>query len=108
SDRKYFRVIASDGPSIVLALHSGAIEFASLPFANVAVLLQQVPLPVPTVLDHADALGIVALQDLGDVTLQAHLGASSPAEHAALYRQAVSFIEQLQRRGAALASDSFV
>src|SRR5204863_8883251 len=67
---------------------------------------QQIPLPVPAVLDHADALGIVVLQDLGDVTLQAHLGAASPAEHAALYRQAVAFIEQLQRRGAELASDA--
>src|SRR5438094_1636429 len=76
SDRKYFRVIPPDGPSIVLALHAGPIEFASLPFANVAILLQQVPLPVPAVLDHADALGIVALQDLGDVTLQAHVGAA--------------------------------
>jgi N-acetylmuramate 1-kinase len=108
SDRKYFRVIPPDGPSIVLALHAGPIEFASLPFANVAVLLQQVPLPVPAVLDHADALGIVALQDLGDVTLQAHLGASSPGEHSALYRQAVSFVDVLQRRGSELASDSFL
>src|SRR5207249_8427301 len=97
----------ADGPSIVLALHSGPIEFATLPFANVAGLLLQVPLPVPAVLDHDDALGIIALQDLGDVTLQAHLGAASPAEHAALYRQAVAFIEVLQRRGAELVSDSY-
>jgi N-acetylmuramate 1-kinase len=108
SDRKYFRVIPSNGPSIVLALHSGPIEFATLPFANVATLLQQIPLPVPTVLDHDDAPGIIALQDLGDVTLQAHLGAASPTEHAALYRQAVAFIEVLQRRGAELASDRYV
>jgi N-acetylmuramate 1-kinase len=108
SDRNYFRVIPSDGPSIVLALHSGPIEFASLPFANVADLLQHVPLPVPAVLDHDDAIGIIALQDLGDVTLQAHLGADSPSEHAALYRQAVAFIELLQRRGVELASDSYV
>ena len=40
------------------------------------------------------------------MTLQAHLGAASPAEHAALYRQAVALIEQLQRRGAELASDA--
>src|SRR5438128_5197251 len=73
SDRKYFRVIPADGSSFVLALHAGPIEFATLPFANVAALLEQVPLPVPAVLDHADALGIVALQDLGDLTLQAHL-----------------------------------
>src|SRR5437762_1938436 len=108
SDRKYFRVIPADGPSIVLALHSGPIEFATLPFANVAGLLLQVPLPVPAVLDHDDALGIIALQDLGDVTLQAHLGAASPTEHAAVYRQAVAFIELLQRRGAELASNSYI
>ena len=108
SDRKYFRIIPADGASIVLALHAGPIEFATLPFANVAGLLQQVPLPVPVVLDHSDALGIIAQQDLGDVTLQAHLGAETPAEHAALYRQAVSLVEQLQRRGAELASDQYV
>jgi len=107
SDRRYFRIIPSDGPSIVLALHAGPIEFASLPFARVAELFQMIPLPVPGVLGHSDELGIIALQDLGDVTLQAHLGASSPVEHAALYRQAVTLIEQLQRRGADLESDQF-
>ena len=47
---------------------------------------------------------MVALEDLGDVTLQAHLGAATPTEHAALYREAVALIELLQRRGAELAS----
>jgi N-acetylmuramate 1-kinase len=108
SDRKYFRIIPADGPSIVLALHTGPIEFASLPFANVAALLERVPLPVPGILGHSDALGIVALQDLGDVTLQAHLGSVSASEHAAQYRQAVAIIELLQRRGAALVSDTYL
>src|SRR2546422_9214377 len=102
SDRRYFRILPPDGPSVVLALYAGPIEFATLPFANVADLLQQVPLPVPAVLGHSDALGILALQDLGDVTLQAHLGAATPAEHAALYRQAVAVIELLQTRRAGL------
>jgi aminoglycoside/choline kinase family phosphotransferase len=62
------------------------------------------PVPVPAIHGHSDALGIIALQDLGDVTLQAHLGTASPAEHAALYRQAVALIETLQRRGAELAT----
>ena len=108
SDRKYFRIIAADGPSIVLALHAGPIDFATLPFANVAALLERIPLPVPGILGHSNELGILALQDLGDVTLQAHLGASSPTEHAALYRQAVSLIELLQRSGAGLASDAYL
>jgi aminoglycoside/choline kinase family phosphotransferase len=109
SDRRYFRVIRPDGePSLVLALHAGPIELASLPFANVAKLLEQMPLPVPRVLGHSDPLGILALDDLGDVTLQAHLGAATPTEHAALYRQAVAFLERLQRRGAEIAPDGFV
>jgi aminoglycoside/choline kinase family phosphotransferase len=108
SDRHYFRILPADGPSIVLALHAGAIDFDSLPFANVAALLQQIPLPVPIVLDHSDALGVLALQDLGDVTLQAHLGAATPTEHAALYRQAVALVELLQRRGNELRSDAFI
>src|SRR2546427_3702252 len=108
SDRRYFRIITPDGPSIVLALHAGAIDFATLPFANVSALLQQIPLPVPGILGHSDELGILALQDLGDVTLQAHLGAASPTEHAALYRQAVALVELLQRRGSELRADEYV
>jgi aminoglycoside/choline kinase family phosphotransferase len=108
SDRKYFRVISGDGHSIVLAVHAAPIDFASLPFANVAALLQRVPLPVPGMLGHSDALGIVALEDLGDVTLQAHVGAAPVAEQALLYRQAVALIELLQRRGAALESDAYL
>src|SRR5262249_36662958 len=96
SDRRYFRVIPTAPPPIVLALPAGRIEFAALPFANVADLLQRVPLPIPAVLGHSDELGVLALQDLGDVTLQAHLGAATPTEHAALYRQAVALIELLQ------------
>ncbi len=99
STRRYFRVIPADGPSIVLALHEGAIDFASLPFVSVARLLSRMPLPVPAVLGHADTLGILALEDLGDVTLQSHLGAGTLTEHEKLYRQAVAFIDVLQKRG---------
>ena len=77
SDRRYFRVILPDAPSIVLAMYSAAFDVQSLPFVNVATLLSRMPVPVPTVLGHADDLGVLALQDLGDVTLQAHLGAAS-------------------------------
>lgn len=108
SDRRYFRVLVPQEPSQVLAVHPGPIAFDSLPFVNVSRLMSAMPVPVPRMLGHSDALGIIALQDLGDVTLQAHLGAASPAEHAALYRQAVTFINTLQRRGADLASPAYL
>ena len=108
SDRRYYRVLLRSEPSQVLALHTGPIDFETLPFVNIARLLSHMPVPVPDILAHSNPLGIIALQDLGDVTLQAHLGAASQAEHAALYRQAVSFIEVLQRRGRELESPRYV
>src|SRR5215510_5386539 len=108
SDRRYFRVLLPDSGSIVLSLHAAPFEFDTLPFVNVARLLAEMPVPIPTVLGHADDLGVLALADLGDVTLQAHLGAASSAEHAALYRQAVALIATLQRRGAELNSPEFL
>jgi N-acetylmuramate 1-kinase len=106
STRRYFRVVPSTGRTIVLALHPGPIEFATLPFVEVAELFGRVPLPVPGILGHSDPLGILALEDLGDVTLQAHLGRSAIGSHMALYREAVRFIARLQQRGAELASES--
>jgi aminoglycoside/choline kinase family phosphotransferase len=108
SDRRYFRVLLPDSPSIVLSLHAAPFDFDKLPFVNVARLLARMPVPIPTVLGHADDLGVLALTDLGDVTLQAHLGAATPAEHAALYRQAVALIATLQRRGAELTSPEYL
>jgi aminoglycoside/choline kinase family phosphotransferase len=107
SDRRYFRVLAKDAAPMVLALHQGPIEVESMPFVAVAKLLAQVPLPVPNILHHSNALGVLGLEDLGDVTLQAHLGAATPAEHAALYRQAVTLIARMQERGDELRSPAY-
>ncbi len=108
SDRRYYRVLMADEPSIVLSLYATAFDFDRLPFVNVARLLQRMPVPIPTVLGHVDEIGVLAQEDLGDVTLQAHLGAATPAEHAALYRQAVALIATLQRRGAELESPEYL
>ncbi len=108
SDRRYYRVMPRDGGTFVLALHTAPFDAATLPFVNVASLLAQVPVPIPAILGHQADLGILELQDLGDVTLQAHLGAAAPSEHAALYRQAIEFIAAIQRRGDDLVSDRYV
>jgi N-acetylmuramate 1-kinase len=104
SDRRYYRVVLRDAPSVVIALHPEPFTFGALPFVKVAALFQAMPLPVPQIIGHAEDLGVLTLQDLGDVTLQAYLGAVQPSQHEGLYRQAVAFLEILQRRGAELES----
>ncbi len=108
SDRQYFRILLRDAPSQVLAVHPGPMTFETLPFVNVARLLGAMPVPVPRMLHHSDPLGIIALEDLGDVTLQAHVGAAPATEHAAIYREAVGFITTIQRRGGELAAPDYV
>jgi len=108
SDRRYFRILPRQGESFVLAVNAAPFEYAALPFVNVHDLFAAMPVPVPKILGHADDLGVLALEDLGDVTLQAHLGTGAAAAHAALYRQAVGFIDTIQRRGKELASSAFI
>jgi aminoglycoside/choline kinase family phosphotransferase len=108
SDRQYFRVIPRAGDSFVLAVYGAPFAFESLPFVNTARLFAAMPVPVPRILGHADDLGVLALEDLGDVTLQAHLGSAPPSRHAALYREAVGFIHTFQARGRDLASADFL
>src|SRR5712671_5251220 len=108
STRQYFRVMRPDNPPVVLAVYDTPFTFGDLSFVNVSQLMSYVPLPVPAIAGHADDLGILILEDLGDVTLQSHLGVTQATEHDALYRQAVEFIERLQRRGRDLVSDEFL
>jgi len=107
SDRKYFRILPREGESFVLAVYSAPFDYHALPFVNVHGLFVAMPVPVPRILGHADDLGVLALEDLGDVTLQAHLGTGAAAAHAALYREAVGFIDRIQRRGRELASTAY-
>jgi aminoglycoside/choline kinase family phosphotransferase len=108
SDRRYFRIIVADQPSIVLSLYAQRFDIDKLSFVNVARLLEKMPVPIPKVIGHADDIGVLALEDLGDVTLQAHLGAASPEQHADLYRQAVALIATMQKRGEELAGPEFL
>jgi N-acetylmuramate 1-kinase len=108
STRQYFRVLRPDNPSVVLAVYDTPFTFDELPFVNVSGLMTSVPLPVPAIAGNAGDLGILILEDLGDVTLQGHLGATRHIEHDELYTRAVEFIDRLQRRGRELESDQYI
>jgi N-acetylmuramate 1-kinase len=111
SDRRYYRVEATgadvdDAASIVLAMHPGPIVYDEMPFSDAHALLTAMPVPVPAVLGHNDELGIIALSDLGDVTLQAHLRGVDDAERRQKYEEAVGHIVTLQVRGRELAASN--
>lgn len=106
SDRRYFRAEADGLAPIVLAVHPGPIVFDEMPFSDAHALLSAMPVPIPAVLGHDDALGIIALGDLGNVTLQAHLRGVDEDERRAKYEQAVSHIVTLQTRGRELAASN--
>lgn len=108
STRQYFRILRPDNPSVVLSVYDEPFTFSDLPFVNVSRLFAAIPLPVPAIAGHADDLGILILEDLGDVTLQAHLGIAHANEHEALYKQAVELVFRMQRKGGELRSDAFI
>jgi aminoglycoside/choline kinase family phosphotransferase len=108
STRQYFRILRPENPSVVLAVYDTPFVFDELPFVNVCRLFTNIPLPVPAIAGNADDLGILILEDLGDVTLQAHLGMTQPAEHDALYKQAVELVFRMQRKGAELQSPDYI
>ena len=98
SDRRYVRVAPTSGPSLVLMVHVEAIDTQRLPFVQVHTLLTAMGLPVPAVRAASGPLGILALDDLGDATLQHALDGADGATRLALYREAVHLIVALQQR----------
>ncbi|MDQ3069050.1 MAG: phosphotransferase [Acidobacteriota bacterium] len=108
SDRRYFRVLPREGAAYVMAVHAQPFDPKALPFINVADLFTTMEVPVPAILGHAADLGVLALEDLGDVTLQANLGTATHEQYAAQYREAVGIIERIQRRGAELKSIKYL
>ena len=100
SDRRYFRVLLKDATPIVLALHPGPIDFATMPFVAVARLLAA---------GAAAGAARFCTTRTSSACSASRISATSrcrrtsapppPAEHAALYRQAVTLIARMQQRG---------
>ena len=101
STRSYVRVTTIDGPSVVLVLHPKPFSDGSLPQLEVGALLSSLGIPVPTVVDQSPELGILAVEDLGNETLQDWLTASERRDPAPFYREAIGYIATLQNRGTA-------
>ena len=107
STRRYVRVIPPSGRSRMLLVHPEAIDPQSLSFLNVGRLMEQMGIRVPAVAGCAADLGIVELEDLGDLTLQGFLARATPDERAKRYQEAVAIIATMQRRGQELESGEY-
>src|SRR5437762_2032029 len=82
SDRRDFRVLLRDEPAQVLAVHPGPIDFAALPFVNVAKLLAEMP--------------TWELQFFTKHFLEAYRGAQiTPAAREALAAEYAAIVEEL-------------
>jgi hypothetical protein len=99
SMRRYYRVV-HEGVTSVLALYPEPFEEDRLPFLVVRNLMAGWGLPVPEILDIEGSLGIVILEDLGDLTLQEALRGAGGARQTELYRQALDQLVVLQREAA--------
>jgi aminoglycoside/choline kinase family phosphotransferase len=99
STRRYYRV-ARDGATTVVALYPEPFDPDTLPFLVVRNLMAGWGLPVPAVLDAEGPLGVVMLEDLGDLTLQEALRDARGARRTELYRQALDQLVILQREAA--------
>ena len=96
STRRYYRV-EEGGQSSVLSLYPEPFDADHLPFVVVRNLMAGWGLPVPEIKDLEGSLGILLLEDLGDLTLQESLNGASPAKRKELYRQALDQLVVLQR-----------
>ncbi len=106
SNRLYYRVEASPGQTRILALLPGPFDPAELPFLEVSKLFHAIPLRVPKIHEVDGELGILLLEDLGDLLLQDVVERGVPEDRMkALYREAISQLVRLQARGAELSRE---
>ncbi|MFQ5481538.1 MAG: aminoglycoside phosphotransferase family protein [Nitrospinaceae bacterium] len=104
SSRRYFRVkpkpdaAGESAGSLVVMQLERPVTGEPLDFILIQEFLHRLDLPVPGMFRYDAALGLLFLEDLGDETLEARLGRSSPAEISRWYDAAVDQVALLQTR----------
>jgi aminoglycoside/choline kinase family phosphotransferase len=106
SNRLYFRVEPDGAETRILALLPGPFDPGELPFLEVSKLFEAIPLRIPKIHEVAGELGILLLEDLGDLLFQdAVERGSTESRKNALYRKSVLMLVRLQTRGAELSRE---
>jgi aminoglycoside/choline kinase family phosphotransferase len=100
SDRRYYRLLLSAPvagfTSLVVMRLARPYTAGELPFVNVQRYLALTGIPVPHIVCDDAAHGVIVLEDLGDVTLEAALRGASAPQIDGWYRQALDLLLRLQ------------
>ena len=108
SMRRYVRVTIPSEQSRMLLVYPDSIDPKSLSFLNVCRLLDNMSIPVPAITNCEADLGIIELEDLGNLTLQDALSSASLDYRKTLYLEAVTIIADLQHKARAFEASDYV
>lgn len=112
SDRRYYRLLflspVEGIASLVIMRLACPYTSSELPFVNVQRYLALKGIPVPAIVRDDAAHGLIVLEDLGDVTLEAALREGSDQQIDRWYRQALDLLLLLQQPDATAARDACV
>jgi hypothetical protein len=97
STRKYYRIVTSGAPTYIL-MKMAPFEVSSLSFLSVQRYLQQVGVRVPQVFEMNPSLGLLLLEDLGDITLLKRLQTASSQEEKGIYEGVLDLLVEFQKR----------
>lgn len=113
SARRYVRVAGgfAGSPVVAMILAAEKARFSEeamgreapdeLPFANVQRYLEGLGIRVPAVHYADETLGVMLLEDLGDLTVERSLATADADARKTLYRRAVDLLVEIQARTAA-------
>jgi aminoglycoside/choline kinase family phosphotransferase len=100
SDRRYYRLLFESPvnglTSVVLMRLAKPYTFGELPFTNLQRYLSLQGIPVPAIFYDDAPHGLVLLEDLGDVTLEAALQGASLEQMSRWYAEAVDILLAIQ------------
>ncbi len=100
STRCYFRLnlTVEQEPRSLMAMQLEKPETDDLDWLVIQSYLQELDLPVPKVYEYIKEDGVLILEDLGDLTLEASLSNASRDQVESAYDQAVDLLATLQHR----------
>jgi hypothetical protein len=101
SDRAFYRLRAPSLSPLIAMVYPEPFELDRLSYFLHARFLHDIGAAVPQIVASYPREGVILLQDLGDETLQTHLGRCDASRRRFLYLQAVQIIAFLQNEGTA-------